>query len=645
MKKIPFRCSALALACAALFTSAAQAGAPSYQVTWLGFLDAADNQSFATAINASGQVVGSSGLFHDTNSYNDRSRGFVWSQQSGLTNLGQYTVCATQPCYTQDASGNTWNDYVNPAAISDSGTIVGMADGPGGYEHSFLYTAALGMTAPLGLPIGFDSHAAGINRLNEVVGYKTGTFNGTFWSEVGYVLKPDGSLTILPPVAGADVNYPYKINDAGQAVGGASYRLPPDGINPPGTITFSYRPAIWEKDASGQYAGRFLPGFDAIAWSLALDVNAAGQIAGYMQLPDNYHAFLYSNGAINDLGCGMAQGINAAGTVVGGGAAGFIYYQGQRYDLDALVANKAPTDTIAYANAINDAGWIVGSGLHDGKTEAFVLIPDGTDSAAPPAVPCPGTTPPPPPPPQGADLNVTMTDAPDPVTVGATLTYTIIVANNGNASATGVTLADALPAGVAFISASASQGSCAGGLSLSCGLGDIAPGAAATIQVAVQPSASGSLSNTASVSAAAPDLNPADDSATAVTTVNAPVSSSGSADLAVSVVDEPDPATVGGELTYVVKIKNKSASAAAGVSLAVQLPASARLYEVAGATCAGTGTVTCNVGSIAAKGSKEVDITMIPLAAGTLKGSATVTSATTDPVTSNNTAKVSTTVQ
>jgi uncharacterized repeat protein (TIGR01451 family) len=46
------------------------------------------------------------------------------------------------------------------------------------------------------------------------------------------------------------------------------------------------------------------------------------------------------------------------------------------------------------------------------------------------------------------DLSLTKADAPDPVSVGGVLTYTLDVKNNGPSSATGVSLTDLLPKGV-----------------------------------------------------------------------------------------------------------------------------------------------------------------------------------------------------
>jgi len=59
-----------------------------------------------------------------------------------------------------------------------------------------------------------------------------------------------------------------------------------------------------------------------------------------------------------------------------------------------------------------------------------------------------------------ADLSLTKSDSPDPVTVGAVLTYTILVSNAGPDPATNVVVTDDLPKQVDFVSATASSGSC-----------------------------------------------------------------------------------------------------------------------------------------------------------------------------------------
>ncbi|MBI4635085.1 MAG: SBBP repeat-containing protein [Candidatus Rokubacteria bacterium] len=123
----------------------------------------------------------------------------------------------------------------------------------------------------------------------------------------------------------------------------------------------------------------------------------------------------------------------------------------------------------------------------------------------------------------GADLALAMTDAPDPVTVGASLTYyTLTVTNGGPSTATGVTLTDPLPAGLTFASATPSQGTCSGTTTVSCALGSLSNGASATVTLVVTPTVAGGLTNTASVTATETDASTANNTASATTTITAP---------------------------------------------------------------------------------------------------------------------------
>ena len=125
---------------------------------------------------------------------------------------------------------------------------------------------------------------------------------------------------------------------------------------------------------------------------------------------------------------------------------------------------------------------------------------------------------------EAADLAVTKTDSPDPVSARANLTYTISVQNLGPGTASGVTLTDQLP-DVTFVSATASQGSCTrsgGGKSdglVTCALGTIDPSVSAIVTIVVSPSRAGTLTNTASVTACTPDPDAANNTSTATTTV------------------------------------------------------------------------------------------------------------------------------
>jgi uncharacterized repeat protein (TIGR01451 family) len=107
--------------------------------------------------------------------------------------------------------------------------------------------------------------------------------------------------------------------------------------------------------------------------------------------------------------------------------------------------------------------------------------------------------------------------------VGNNLTYTITASNAGPNAALAATVTDVLPAGATFVSAAPSQGTCSGTTTVNCSLGTINNGANATVTLVVRPTATGTLSNTASIAATSSDPVPGNNSATASTTVNNPV--------------------------------------------------------------------------------------------------------------------------
>jgi uncharacterized repeat protein (TIGR01451 family) len=130
-----------------------------------------------------------------------------------------------------------------------------------------------------------------------------------------------------------------------------------------------------------------------------------------------------------------------------------------------------------------------------------------------------------------ADLSVTKSDVPDPVSIGGPLSYLIQVANAGPDAATNVLVTDNLPRGVSFVSADATQGSCSvsgkKGEKVTCALGTLAINvgpqynptpATVTIHV-LAPQQAGRISNTAKVASDLKDPQGKNNSATATTQV------------------------------------------------------------------------------------------------------------------------------
>jgi len=128
--------------------------------------------------------------------------------------------------------------------------------------------------------------------------------------------------------------------------------------------------------------------------------------------------------------------------------------------------------------------------------------------------------------PGSADLRIVKSDSPDPVRVGAQLTYTIGVENLSPSPATGVTVSDQLPNGVDLVSASGPAGPCAAqGRKLTCPIGTLAPtgvnygGSPASVTVVVVPRKAGTIQNTATVKGDQKDPARANNKSTASTRV------------------------------------------------------------------------------------------------------------------------------
>ena len=113
-----------------------------------------------------------------------------------------------------------------------------------------------------------------------------------------------------------------------------------------------------------------------------------------------------------------------------------------------------------------------------------------------------------------ASLRLTQTASQNPVAPGCELTYTLNVRNLGPRTATGIALTNTLPAGVSFVSATSSQGSCAQASGVvTCQLGVLPALSNVVISVVVTPMADGArLTNTASVTANEPENTPRNNS-------------------------------------------------------------------------------------------------------------------------------------
>src|SRR5580765_1951745 len=162
---------------------------------------------------------------------------------------------------------------------------------------------------------------------------------------------------------------------------------------------------------------------------------------------------------------------------------------------------------------------------------------------------------------QSADLSVFKNSTPNPVTAGASLTYTITVSNEGPDDAANTQLSDPLSPGTTFQSVVIPAGWACGTVppvgtngTLTCSIATFPPGSADfTVNVLVDSGLPDGtvLANIATITTTTTDPNTNNNSAEADTTVSSPAPT-----LSVTKTGSPDPVMAGNNLSYTITASN-----------------------------------------------------------------------------------------
>lgn len=242
-----------------------------------------------------------------------------------------------------------------------------------------------------------------------------------------------------------------------------------------------------------------------------------------------------------------------------------------------------------------------------------------------------------------ADLSVTNSGSPNPVTAGNNITYTQSVTNSGPATAAAPKLVETLPANTTSVSLTGPAGwTCVLGTLTCTDTTTMAANATANftfvVKVATTVTSGSTITQTDTVSSTTGDPNGGNNSAASSVQVG------DSSDLSVTNTASPVPVQATANITYTQVVTNNGPSTATSVTLTNVLPANTTavsLTGTAGWTCT-LATLICTDTSLAPSTSGTITYVVkvnTGVGAGTaINETTTVSSAATDPVVTNNSA-------
>ena len=259
----------------------------------------------------------------------------------------------------------------------------------------------------------------------------------------------------------------------------------------------------------------------------------------------------------------------------------------------------------------------------------------------------------------GGNLAIALTGSPSPVVGGARITYTLTASNSGPNASGDIVITNNLPPSVTFVSASGTGWACShsAGVVTCSRPGPLASGASApAITLIGQVTASGgTVTNSASIAPAAGGAGVADpDSSNNSATVDTPVQPGADVRIAAKSVTSTTPAGAGSNVTFRIQPRNAGPSVASNVVVSDPLPTGWTFLSASGTnwSCSNSGnTVSCSRASLPTTASDDItvvarapDSAAVGATGTAYTNTASISTASNDPDSSNNSGSVSLTV-
>jgi len=290
--------------------------------------------SYAEGINAQGDVVGSYG----------------WASNPMLRPYFYHAGVAHDLLKSQPPLGGYY-----PVGVNNYGLSVGHIEGSVAYGYMAYRNQFMQISEDYSWPVGLNQN-----------GHITGGGGSSAWIWIYFKMY----LLPLGPFEGV---YPAGINIRDQVVGSGE-------LGPLGSRTFLY--------SGGKLVNLGLPVGAYQSWGTA--INDSGEITGYASgVSTPPHTFVYDgNGSMHFIDApyftSEPSAINNSGQIVGwffptstSAQVPFIYDGHQIQDLSKAFPTNSDWSFGSYLGqmAINDAGQIVGTGVHNGFRRAYLLTP------------------------------------------------------------------------------------------------------------------------------------------------------------------------------------------------------------------------------------------------------------------------------